>query len=99
MLPRIKSIIKVYPYTIICKWSTDEILAIDFIKFSTEIQGEYIHKLFSESTFNQVKLNTISKTLYLDKMLEGKDEIGNIIFSDLDFCPDILYKHSEIIPN
>ncbi|MEI6815303.1 MAG: hypothetical protein WCL14_01735 [Bacteroidota bacterium] len=98
MLPRIKSILSVEPYSIKCLWTTGEVRIIDL---EYELKGKELEnsspvsKLLNEEIFKSVKLDNESGTVYWDRLMPYKDLDGTIKKGPLDFCPDVLYSLSK----
>lgn len=83
MLYYIKEIINVEPYTITCRFNTDE---IRHINLEAKL-NEYASK--APSLFGKLLDSDYFKTVKLDSY-------GTISWdNDVDFCPDVLYEMSE----
>lgn len=99
MNPRVKEIVSINPYSIDALWSNDEVRRVDFGKFLSEYfekENSVYFKILNETTFGKAK--TDGRTIYWDGMTEMEDWDGKIIASPLDFCPDVLFEESFLIP-
>ncbi|MBI4648117.1 MAG: DUF2442 domain-containing protein [Bacteroidia bacterium] len=100
MLPRIKKIISVEPYQILCLWNTGEIRSIDLfaqLKAYTNKHKSPYFALLDKNTFKQVKYDAVSQTIYWDNLISMIDANDNTIPAAFDFCPDVLYEISKIV--
>jgi hypothetical protein len=97
MLPRIKKIISVAPYTLVCEWTNGEIRAIQMEEKLKEWAGEpnsIYKRLLDKAIFIKVKLDTASKTIFWDNLIKMKDTDGTFFSAPLDLDPDVLYQMS-----
>ncbi|WP_018623092.1 DUF2442 domain-containing protein [Spirosoma luteum] len=98
MLPRIRQIISVKPYKVICLWSTGEVREVDLqpmLAESTTKPYSPVNKLLDKKLFTQVK--TDGRTLYWDDLLTMIDYDGSEHPAPLDFDPDVIYERSRLI--
>ena len=97
MLHRIRKIIGVAPYAIVCEWTDG---AIRIIKMEQKIkewsdEPQSIYKqLLDKNVFMQVKLDTESKTLFWENLVKMQDTLGKLIDAPLDIDPEVLYEMS-----
>ncbi len=84
MLHFITNIIEVKPYSVVCKFNTDETRLIDLKPLlETHNSPESIYKkLLDADYFKTVKLDSYG-TLSWD--------------NEVDFCPDVLYEMSSLV--
>lgn len=100
MFHRIKKIISVRDYTIICEWTDGDIRAIQMEnklrEWSHEPHSVY-KKLLDKNIFSRVQLDPQSKTLCWEGLLQMRDTSGGTFSSSLDIDPDELYQMSTSI--
>ena len=97
MLPRIKNILSVEPFSIKVLWNTGEIRVIELEKELKTGTPSVFEKLLDKKTFSSVKLDEEAGTIYWENLLNYKDLDGTIKPGPLDFCPDVLYELSTPI--
>lgn len=96
MLPRIKKIMAVEPYKVVCLWSTGEVRQVDLQSYITDSRPQGpIARLADAHLFGQVK--TDGRTLYWDDLLTVIDYDGSQKPAPLDFDPDTLYATSRLV--
>ena len=98
MLNRIRQIISVAPYNIVCEWSSGEIRVIQMeekLKEWASAPDSIYKKLLEQDVFNSVKLDKTTKTLFWEYILKMADLSGNITDAQLDIDPDVLYGLSK----
>jgi len=97
LLPRIKKIISVAPYTIVCEWTSGEIRAIQMEEKLKEWANEpksVYKRLLDKNIFTKVKLDVASKTIFWDGLIKMKGTDGTLFDAPLDLDPDVLYRMS-----
>ncbi|RRB00147.1 DUF2442 domain-containing protein [Larkinella rosea] len=96
MLPRIKQILLIEPYKVICLWNTGEVREVDLQTAINESKPQSpVAKLVDKQLFKQVK--TDGRTLYWDDLLTMIDYDGSRKPAPLDFDPDVMYERSRLI--
>ena len=98
MLPRIRQIVSVEPYKVICLWSTGEVREIDLqplLIASAAKPNSPVNQLLDKQLFKQVK--TDGRTLYWDNLLTMFDYDGSHQPAPLDFDPDVMYERSLLV--
>lgn len=99
MLPRIISIDKVEPFTVLTRWTTGELRLIDFNGILKKYIGKpesSIGQLLNPAVFEQVKLDPESQTLYWEGLTQMRLKDGSMVPAPLDFCPDVLFENSSV---
>ncbi len=91
----ITNIEKIDPYKVYCIFDNKELRCIDFSTMLNETKSLYIQKLKDKKIFSEVKLDSISKTLYWEGLAQVRDYDGAIKPCELDFDPTVLYGLSE----
>ncbi len=102
MIPRIKGIVKVELYKIVCNWSTDELRIVDFTDWYNEAQNKkdsLLYKLFTPEVFVTVHYDKEQNNIVWPHLLPMKDYNGNTELVDLDFSPEVLYNISTVANN
>jgi len=97
MLHRIRKIVNVKPYTIVCEWTNGEIRAIileEKIREWSIEPGSVYKNLLTASIFNKVKLDAESHTLYWNGLIKMTDDNGKSFNAPLDIDPEVLYQLS-----
>ena len=98
MIPRIKKIISVEPYKIVCLWNTNETRLIDFNIWITDAStkpNSILYKLSNPSIFLSVILDEEQENIVWPNLLPMRDGTGIVEYAGLDFSPDILYNMSK----
>lgn len=98
MIPRIKKIISVEPYKIVCLWNTDETRVIDFTAWLSEAKAKpasVLNKLTMPSTFLSVVHDDEQENIVWPNLLPMTNADGSKEMVGLDFSPDILYGISK----
>jgi hypothetical protein len=98
MLPRIVELLNSNNFQITTRWSTNEIRCIDFVRLLSDYPQTLKDKILTEEIFSTISLNKESKTIYFPNLVPYKDENGNNAFCELDFCPDVLFASSFLLP-
>lgn len=97
MLNRIRKIVSVAPYNIVCEWGNGEVRTIQMesklLEWSIEPHSVY-RKLLDWTVFKNVALDAHSKTLFWDNLIKMQDASGNLVNAPLDIDPEILYMMS-----
>ena len=98
-MPRITEIIKIEPYKITCRWSTGEILVMDFEQefFQWETSGQT--KLLALKEYNHFRNVGIKDgTLQWQSVqVTFNDLNGEQQTQSLDLDPDVIYRQSQPI--
>jgi len=97
MIPRIKEILHVELYKIVCAWNTNEIRAIDFIKWKSEKESQSLStltKLFQPEIFMTAKLDVEQQNIIWPNLVPMKNLNGEVEMVALDFSPEVLYNMS-----
>lgn len=101
MLPRIKQILRVEPYKIVCEWTNGEVRLIDLELKLTEHAmknnpDNAFQKLLDKQLFLNVQLDKDAGTICWLNLTTMTDYDGISKPAQLDFCPDVLYSLSRI---
>jgi hypothetical protein len=95
MLPRVREIVSVKPYKVVCLWNTGELREVDFGPYLDEAKPHSpINRLADTQVFLSVK--TDGRTLYWDNLLTMIDYDGSQHPAPLDFDPDVMYRQSRL---
>jgi hypothetical protein len=97
MLPRIVELLGCKDFTVLTRWSTNEIRGIDLIKLTSNYPKDIRDKILSKEILITLSFNKESKTIFFPNLLPYKDENGNSALGELDFCPDVLFRNSFIL--
>jgi len=94
---RIKKILSIKPYAILCEWNTGEVRTIlmesKLFEWANETNSVY-KKLLDHKTFMNVGLDKETKTLFWNGLLKIVDENGVMNDAPLDIDPETLYNMS-----
>jgi hypothetical protein len=100
-LPRISEIIKVEPFKVTCRWTTAEVLVVDFEELFQKWQlngSDLEYSLTDFDTFKYVSVSEQRTLQWVNLQTENLffDENGNkkTIKNPLSIDPDVLYKAS-----
>ena len=98
-LPRINTILSVEYPTVTVQWNTGEVRIIDFKELLFNKINNAPHSqmrtLMLPAMFQQV--NTDGRTLYWENLSTMLTEEGKPMPAPIDFCPDVLYRHSQLL--
>ncbi len=97
MLHRIQNITNIDLYFITCLWNDGQKRMIDFEKLMADYPKSLKEVILNPGSFRNIKYNKTTKSVYFPNIIKGKDENGHEILGELDFCPDVLYQHSEAV--
>lgn len=98
MTPRIKQILSIQPYQVLCLWNTNEKRVIDFEAWITEAKTNpksVINKLSNPTVFMSAKLDEEQENIVWPNLLTMLYPNGMRIPAGLDFSPDVLYEMSK----
>lgn len=98
MLPRIKHILNIEPYKIICEWTSGEIRIIDLepklLETIKKKSDNSYKKLYNPDIFYTLQLDADAGTICWPNLIKMKDYDGKIKPAQFDICPDLLYSIS-----
>jgi hypothetical protein len=97
MQPRIKKIIAILSFEIVCEWTNGETRSIDFYNLKEKLHTKMLDKILFANVFATVKVDEVAKTLSWENQLLYFDYNGIQKMGALDFCPDVLYQNSVLI--
>ncbi len=97
MLYRIQNITNIDFYSISCIWNDGQKRMIDFEKIMDDYPESLKEVILNPGSFKNIKYNEITKSLYFPNIIKGKDENEHEILGELDFCPDVLNQHCEVV--
>ena len=100
MLPRISSIEKVNPFTILTRWTTGELREIDFTPILRNFENRpasSMGQLLRTEIFEKVKLDPGAQTLYWEVLIQMRLKDRTMVPAPLDFCPDVLFENSRAV--
>ncbi|MFM2225730.1 MAG: hypothetical protein RJA07_1932 [Bacteroidota bacterium] len=97
MQPRIKNIISISSFAIVCEWTNGEIRTINFYDLKETLHSNVMDKILLPNVFNTVKIDALAKTLSWENQMPFIDYDGTQKMGALDFCPDVLYSNSTLV--
>ncbi len=97
MLYRIQNITNIDFYSKTCIWNEGQKRMIDFEKIVEDYPESLKEVILNPGSFKNIKYNEITKSVYFSNIINSKDENDHEILGDLDFCPDVVYQHSEVV--
>jgi hypothetical protein len=97
MMPRIKKIVSISFFEIICEWTNGETRSIDFYKLKEKLQTKTFDKILESNVFNTVKVDEVAKTLSWENQMPYTDYNGIQKMGAFDFCPDVLFQNSSLV--